>query len=127
MSTSKRRRELELPESLLDEIRKRLEKRVSELKKYVIPQNSDDHLMLVAVPIARDVIEDVLFAEDVVETILPWMNVGETKGMWSRHTRIEELATRFAVDLVRHYRPDFTPDHLPQQTARDFPLRKSRA
>lgn len=116
--------QVELPEELLEQIRVRLEARIGELEKYDIPQNSGDHLLLVAIPLARDEIESVVLADDVFESIVPWLNTGETRQHTphSRNSRIEELARYLGIEMVRHYRPNhpFTRNHCgPNQTITD--------
>lgn len=104
------KKHIELPEELLEKIRVRLEARIGELEKYNIPQNSGDHLLLVATPLARDEIESVVLADDVFESIIPWLNTGETRQHTphSRNSRIEDLARRLGIEMVRHYRPEFS-------------------
>lgn len=91
-----------LPADLLAQVETAIEGKHEQLIPYAANgYNSRDHLILVAVPIARDVITSVLIDDANFDRAIPWIAGGkEMGGCWSRNSRIEALAAKYANQLV---------------------------
>lgn len=96
-----RRDEGLLPESIEEKIHDAAVGRAGELDKYRIPQNSDDHLALVALSIAREIIESIVYSDEHFMECAEWIGSGDTVGgCWSRNTQIEKMAKELALEMV---------------------------
>jgi hypothetical protein len=95
-----------LPEDVENEIQERVIERVREIGIHDIPQNSDDHMLLVAREIAKNEIELVIFRDDVIERIMPWYKKGTTRvASTTTNSRVEELADKYGRKMVEWFRP----------------------
>jgi hypothetical protein len=105
-----------LPQDLIEDIEAVIQLRTADLKKYVNAVNSDDKLMLMAVPIAREVIEGVVFDDVNLPRTQPWVAASASQDrrnptrlryhttMGERITSVELLAHKYAKQMVDRYR-----------------------
>jgi hypothetical protein len=103
-----------LPQDLIEEIQAGIQLRTADLKKYVNAVNSDDKLM--AVPIAREVIEGVVFDDVNLPRTQPGLATSALQDrrnpkrlryrttMVASITSVELLAHKYAKQMVDHYR-----------------------
>ena len=92
-----------LARRLYRQIYKRALARSRELLLYAQAPNSDDHLMLVAVPIARAEIWDVILADAVFDAVVPWLNECKSLG-YCRLDRVERMAAQLSRQMIRKAR-----------------------
>ena len=92
---------VELPAEMREAVVDAVLAKVHLIEKYDIPANGHVHLMLMAVPIARDIAADVLFCDEHLDEISDWLKSSFNDVKDNNFTRLSTEMGRLMVDNLR--------------------------